>query len=293
MPASPLPIERLDPPPDPAAFAARWLAPRPSEGTLPPVIVAGGSPVRWSPEELAALAGDAMVKIGVQRRGNVFGAAADGDAAYRIEPITLAEGLRRIQSADPDARYYIRRQHLEERLPALRERAGDLPWAPRPPEAAFIWISQAEIVSPLHMDTANNFFCQVHGRKRILLYSPNDFDRMYPHAVAEVSHHSLVDAEAPDLARFPRFSGATCYEAILEPGDLLHLPAYWWHHVRSLDVSISLSFLSAPDPWQQLAFHLARARSPVPVVVLSPPSRPGPRWDERESEGVRDDGEPA
>ena len=45
---------------------------------------------------------------------------------------------------------------------------------------------------------------------------------------------SPVDITAPDLARFPAFGDAahtqlTCHA---EAGDLLFLPAFWWHEVR-------------------------------------------------------------
>ncbi len=288
MPA-PLPVERLDPPPDPETFAARYLTARPAEGTLPPVILAGASPVRWAPDDLVALEGDAIVGISVQPRGNVFGANARGDAAFQVEYMPLAQAIVRVRSAAPDARYYVRRQRLEERLPRLRAVLPDPAHACGPSGAVFIWISQGHVISPLHMDLANNWFCQLHGRKRMRLYAPSEFDRMYPHGVAEVSHHSLVDADAPDLARFPRFAEATCYEAILEPGDMLHLPAYWWHHVTSLEESISLSFMRDAEGWQQLAFHLARANAPISVVDV--PLAPGaPRWDQRATAPNPDDG---
>jgi ribosomal protein L16 Arg81 hydroxylase len=29
---------------------------------------------------------------------------------------------------------------------------------------------------------------------------------------------------------------------LLDPGQVLFLPVGWWHHVRSMDISISLSF---------------------------------------------------
>ena len=31
-------------------------------------------------------------------------------------------------------------------------------------------------------------------------------------------------------------------EVILGPGDLLFLPVGWWHHVTSLDVTVTLTF---------------------------------------------------
>ncbi len=44
---------------------------------------------------------------------------------------------------------------------------------------------------------------------------------------------SPVDIAAPDLERFPRFSGARRMACVLRPGDVLFMPAFWWHEVQS------------------------------------------------------------
>jgi ribosomal protein L16 Arg81 hydroxylase len=51
-----------------------------------------------------------------------------------------------------------------------------------------------------------------------------------------------VDPELPDLRQFPRFARAHPVGCILEPGEMLFIPGRWWHHVRALDESVSLSF---------------------------------------------------
>ncbi len=271
----PLPIARLDPPPEPEAFAAAHLAP--DERTFRPVVLAGASP-RATPEELAVLDPGAEVAIAILDDGDTFGPLPDGDAEFRLRRLPFAEALQLVARTGPGPRHYLRRLDLR-CLPAVRERLREPRWVDRPTdEAAFAWIGQAGVVSPLHLDAANNFFCQVHGRKLVRLYAPDDSACCYPHRVAEVAHFSAVDAEAPDLAQHPRFAEATCYQAVLEPGDLLLLPAYWWHHVRSLDVGISISFMSKPAPWQ----HAARAKWMAAVASPALPE-PGPRWDQRES----------
>jgi Cupin-like domain len=40
---------------------------------------------------------------------------------------------------------------------------------------------------------------------------------------------------------FPIFCNARPIRLILEPGDALYLPRLWWHQMRSLDFSISVS----------------------------------------------------
>lgn len=44
---------------------------------------------------------------------------------------------------------------------------------------------------------------------------------------------SPVDIEEPDLTRYPLFSDARRVQCSLRPGDVLFMPAFWWHEVRS------------------------------------------------------------
>jgi lysine-specific demethylase 8 len=53
---------------------------------------------------------------------------------------------------------------------------------------------------------------------------------------------SQVNAEEPDLEAFPLFQKVKCVESVLQPGDMLYIPPKWWHYLRSLDTSFSVSF---------------------------------------------------
>jgi hypothetical protein len=51
-----------------------------------------------------------------------------------------------------------------------------------------------------------------------------------------------VDLDQIDYDRFPLMRQVDIYEVVLEPGEFLFIPVGWWHWVRSLAVSINLSF---------------------------------------------------
>jgi hypothetical protein len=54
-------------------------------------------------------------------------------------------------------------------------------------------------------------------------------------------HTFQVDCESPDLVRFPRFANARCQHTVLEPGEMLFIPAFYWHQVCALDTGISVN----------------------------------------------------
>jgi hypothetical protein len=100
----------------------------------------------------------------------------------------------------------------------------------------------AGCVSPLHFDRTNNFLMQVRGRKEITFFSPDDSEYLYPSTRSGGTHLSEIDLEKIDVERFPLFKKTTPFHCIIEPGDVLYIPPLWWHHVRSLDMSISVNY---------------------------------------------------
>ncbi|NPC73514.1 cupin-like domain-containing protein [Corallococcus exiguus] len=99
-------------------------------------------------------------------------------------------------------------------------------------------LGPAGTVTPLHHDNMNILLGQVMGRKHVRMVPSFERHRVYPHR-GTFSH---VNADVPDLTLHPLYAEATVLEAVLEPGDLVFLPVGWWHWVRALDVSASVTF---------------------------------------------------
>jgi oxalate decarboxylase/phosphoglucose isomerase-like protein (cupin superfamily) len=102
-----------------------------------------------------------------------------------------------------------------------------------------VWIGNAVTVAA-HQDTSENIACCVAGRRRFTLFPPDQDANLYlgPFELTPAGTRiSLVDFDAPDLARFPRFPEAlaAAITVDLEPGDALYIPYMWWHHVRSIE----------------------------------------------------------
>ncbi|KAI2469911.1 Clavaminate synthase-like protein [Annulohypoxylon bovei var. microspora] len=121
------------------------------------------------------------------------------------------------------------------------------------------WFGPPGTITPLHNDPYHNILAQVVGRKYLRLYSPLSTESMQARGRengVEMGNTSLMDIgvvegwdAAPedegdgstdeDLAKFREVPFLDC---ILEPGDALYIPIGWWHYVRGLSVSFSVSF---------------------------------------------------
>jgi hypothetical protein len=104
---------------------------------------------------------------------------------------------------------------------------------------ARLWIGNETVVAT-HYDTSFNIACVVAGRRRFALFPPDQLANLYVGPLDRTfagPPTSMVDPEAPDLERYPRFAAAqrVMMVADLNPGDAIVIPPLWWHHVRAHD----------------------------------------------------------
>jgi hypothetical protein len=106
-----------------------------------------------------------------------------------------------------------------------------------PTAKARIWIGNASHVST-HFDEASNVAVVIGGRRRFTLFPPEQFPNLYVgpfHLTIAGPPVSMVDLNAPDLERYPRFAEAMQHAQVadLEPGDAIYIPPIWWHNVQA------------------------------------------------------------
>jgi ribosomal protein L16 Arg81 hydroxylase len=109
------------------------------------------------------------------------------------------------------------------------------------PPSGMIWIGPKGAFTPLHHDLTNNFIAQVVGRKHIKLLPANEVGRLF-NQTDVFSEITDLDDPCLDLQTYPRLNGARVYDIVLEPGEILFAPLAWWHQVRALDFSVTLTY---------------------------------------------------
>ncbi|XP_071481200.1 uncharacterized protein [Diadema antillarum] len=117
-----------------------------------------------------------------------------------------------------------------------------------------IWLSDGDTLGKLHFDPFDNLLCQLRGRKELILFEPHNNTRLYEAHVPEallgfdpVSRTfrrkklmdstsmvmSPVDVLKPNYQMFPAFADAQPLNCTINEGDILFMPAFWWHEVQS------------------------------------------------------------
>jgi len=201
----------------------------------------------WTPGYLKSVAGEGMVEV-------MTGRNADPNyeltaPKHRAE-VRFVDYIDMVNSGTVTNDYYMVANNHFFQLPAAQPLLQDFAAFPEylNPEATvrqcFLWFGSAGTVERLHHDTVNVLIAQVVGRKRYRLVPASQWQYVYNNTGV----FSDVNCENPDLNRHPKFRNATVIDFVLKPGEVLFLPVGWWHHVRALDVSMSVAFTNFVFP---------------------------------------------
>jgi len=232
-------VERR-PRPAPARFLAEHVAPR------RPVILTdlteGWGARRWSTAYLSEVAGTREVPVydsrPARQRTHQHAAAAT---------LPLADYLARLDAGERDLRMFF--YNLLAHAPEL---TGDIEWPEtglklfRRLPVLFVGGRGARVQMHFDIDLADNLLCHFGGRKRVLLFPPEQSAYMYrvPYSFSSLF---AVDFERPDLQRFPGLARLEGQVAHLSHGDVLYIPNGWWHHVLYDDIGFSVSLRAFPS----------------------------------------------
>lgn len=98
------------------------------------------------------------------------------------------------------------------------------------------------------IDMAHIFHTHFNGRKHILLFDYKWKERLYqiPYATYSLEDYNIAD---PDFENFPALDGIEGIECFLEHGDTLFMPTGWWHWMKYLDGSFSISLRAWDKSW--------------------------------------------
>mmetsp|Transcript_12167 Transcript_12167/g.18680 ORF Transcript_12167/g.18680 Transcript_12167/m.18680 type:complete len:439 (+) Transcript_12167:64-1380(+) len=168
-----------------------------------------------------------------------------------VNHLTFDDWYQRAHAVTTDEfhqeRYYFRinggpvqHQFLLDELPIFDATHGSGFFMVDPNEARGIncRFGMKGVMAETHYDQSRNFIVLMGGQRRYVLAHPNQCPKMYLYPVGHPSgRHSAIDWIQPDYERFPEFAKAQLSEVVLQAGDALYLPTFWFHFIVSLNVN--------------------------------------------------------
>lgn len=152
----------------------------------------------------------------------------------------------------------------------------------KPVTALNLWVGLAGHTTCLHYDPFDGTLMQLHGSKRLVLFPPSQLYNLYPfplsahlqHGLKIRSTYSQLYPDKPDFEAFPDFIQALQhrYEVILNRGDVLYVPASWWHEVTAIGdgVVCSVNRFWSVQPTSRALRSWSKWRAHFGSILASP-----------------------
>lgn len=196
---------------------------------------------KWNFDYLRQVAGDNVVPLYASRQRD----ARNYQYAHADE-MPLREYLDRLEAGESDLRMFSFNI-----LSGMPELARDFDF----PEiglklfdrVAFLFAGGrgAKVQMHFDIDMPDLLLCHFGGTKRVLLFAPDQTPYLYR---VPFSFSSLreVDYDAPDYGRFPALRNLKGYVTELHHGDVLYIPAGYWHYIVYEEPGFSMSLRALP-----------------------------------------------
>lgn len=110
----------------------------------------------------------------------------------------------------------------------------------------------AKVFMHFDIDYSNILHIHFHGKKRCVLFAPNQTENLYKVPFSLISRED-IDFDNPDYSKFPKLKNATGFVCDLNHGDTLFMPEGYWHYMKYVTAGFSMSLRAFPNRPQHLA----------------------------------------
>ena len=157
--------------------------------------------------------------------------------AAPVEYLTLADLINGI---DKGSMKYARFHPLLQRHPELRQDIDQTWLSEHLTNRRTSWMHFYTLFlggqgtdTAIHNAGNENIFVQIAGQKKWRFYPVEHTPIFDPVANRSMYKYTKYHPDSPDFERFPMARHMDYYETVLQPGDVLYNPPYYWHHVSN------------------------------------------------------------
>ncbi|KZF26590.1 putative pla2g4b [Xylona heveae TC161] len=225
---------------------------------------------KWNAAYLREIMRGQMVNVAITPLGNADSpvqiTSGDREDTLFVKPLEVQEAFedvleyiskQELEQRDGEIKYaQTQNDNLRGEYTPLASDVQDIPWVrialEKDPEAINFWLGNSRSVTALHKDNFENIYCQVIGQKHFVLMPPIEMpcvrEKELPGATYAQNPESgkleiKLDEES-NTVPFPTWDpdvperSTTAFSKLSRPlrvtlnaGDMLYLPAMWYHKV--------------------------------------------------------------
>ncbi|WP_261593436.1 cupin-like domain-containing protein [Pseudoalteromonas holothuriae] len=125
------------------------------------------------------------------------------------------------------------------------------------------WLSSPGNITPIHYDMGDNLLLQLMGRKKVLVWSPNNYERLSLNPMGGLyNRQSSIDHSNCRGDAEKMLENLPVYEHYLEAGQALYIPFGWAHAVQTETLSVSVNYWWDADFMSTL---MQTMQAPIPA----------------------------
>jgi len=110
----------------------------------------------------------------------------------------------------------------------------------------------AKVFMHYDIDYSNILHIHFHGKKRCMLFAPNQTEHLYKVPYALIARED-IDFDNPNYDEFPKLKNAKGLVCDLKHGETLYMPEGYWHYMKYITPGFSMSLRAFPSKPKNLA----------------------------------------
>lgn len=165
--------------------------------------------------------------------------------SYIVRTTTVGEYIDELKTKTKRSlSSYMAVQNIRRCFPQLQDECVLPKYIEKIHNGPFLWVAHEGHYEYCHYDPDASMMMMIEGSKQVRMFSCQDLEKLHPNPLGSRGKtiQSQIDCDALQLdVNYHQFKDATCYHCQLNQGDMLFIPAFWWHQVTSLTDSVSIN----------------------------------------------------